>query len=71
MGKLLEAFTNNELYATEVIQKRSPKRQKLLEKSDKLYEKLRKKYNEKDKEILEQLLELVDRKSTRLNSSHL
>ena len=59
MGKILDAFANNELYTVEIIEKRSPKRQKLVGKSQKFYNKLIQKCNEEEKEILEQLLDAV------------
>ena len=59
MGKILDAFAENELYATEVIEKRSPQRQRLIEKSDELHSKLEQKLNSEDNELLEQLLEVI------------
>ena len=59
MGKILDAFAENELYTTEVIEKRSPQRQRLIEKSDELHSKLEQKLNSEDNELLEQLLEVI------------
>ena len=59
MGKILDAFVDNELYTTEVIEKRSPQRQRLIEKSDELHSKLEQKLNSEDNELLEQLLEVI------------
>lgn len=59
MGKILDAFVENELYTTEVIEKRSPQRQRLIEKSDELHSKLEQKLNSEDNELLEQLLEVI------------
>lgn len=63
MGKILDAFAENELYTTEVIEKRSPQRQRLIEKSDELHSKLEQKLNSEDNELLEQLLEVISDES--------
>ena len=46
MGKILQAFADGELYVTEIVQKRTPEHQKLIEKNLQLYNQLLQKLNE-------------------------
>ena len=59
MGKILDAFAENELYTTEVIEKRSPQRQRLIENTNEIHRKLEQNLNSEDNELLEQLLEVI------------
>ncbi|MBO5032990.1 MAG: hypothetical protein J6D08_14130 [Lachnospiraceae bacterium] len=59
MGKILEAFANNELLVVELSDKRSPQRKKLMEEGEKLHAALKEKLNDEQKEMLEQLIETI------------
>jgi len=57
MGKILEAFLDEQLCVDAVIDKRSPKHQKLCERAYELKMKLEGILNDEGKEFLEQLME--------------
>lgn len=59
MGKILQAFADGELYVTEIVQKRTPEHQKLIEKNLQLYNQLLQKLNEEEKEIFQNLLNVI------------
>lgn len=59
MGKILDAFASEKFMAKPVIEKRSPKRQELIEKVHTLHETLSKKLDDENKELLEELLNTV------------
>lgn len=59
MSTILEALTNNDLHVLEITEKRSPKRQKLIDLSVILRSKLEQNINDSDKELLDQLLNAV------------
>lgn len=59
MSTILEAFANDDLHILEITEKRSPKRQKLIDLSVVLRSKLEQNINDSDKELLDQLLNAV------------
>lgn len=59
MGKILQAFANGELYITEITQKRTPERQKLIEKNLQLYNELNEKLNDDEQKLLQNLLDVI------------
>lgn len=59
MSTILEALANNDLHVLEITEKRSPKRQKLIDLSVILRSKLEQNINDSDKELLDQLLNAV------------
>lgn len=59
MGKILQAFADGELHVTEIVQKRTPEHQKLIEKNLQLYNQLLQKLNEEEKEIFQNLLNVI------------
>jgi len=63
MGKILQTFANGELHITEIIQKRTPEHQKLIEKDLQLYNELKKKLKKKKKKLLEDLLDVISDES--------
>ncbi|NDO47179.1 DUF6809 family protein [Clostridium sp. MD294] len=59
MGKILQAFADGELYVTEIVQKRTPERQKLIEKNLQLYNELNEKLNDDEQKLLQNLLDVI------------
>jgi len=57
MGKILEAFLDEQLRVDAVIDQRSPEHQKLCERACELKTKLEGKLNDEEKELLEQLMD--------------
>lgn len=59
MGRILEAFAEDELHAIPSDEIRSPKHQKLCDKVCELQEKLEEKLNNEDKKLLNELMDAV------------
>lgn len=64
MGKILEAFLNDQLRIDEVTVKRTPEHQELCEKGYNLQEKLSKTLNSEEKEILTELVDTLFREGS-------
>lgn len=59
MGKILEAFAQDELHVIPSNEIRSPKHQKLCDRACELQEKLEEKLNNEEKELLNELMDVV------------
>ena len=60
MGRILEAFAEDELHVIPPKEIRSPKHQELCGKVCELLEKLKEKLNNEEKELLNELMDAVD-----------
>ena len=59
MGRILEAFAEDELHVIPSNEIRSPKRQELCDKACELQEKLEEKLNIEDKKLLNELMDAI------------
>ena len=60
MGKILDAFSDEQLLVNAVTEKRSPVHQKYCEQVCAFHKKLEEKLNEEQKKLLEQLLDAME-----------
>ena len=64
MGRILEAFAEDELHVIPSNEIQSPKHQKLFDKVCELQEKLEEKLNNEDKKLLDELMDAVAEESS-------
>ena len=64
MGRILEAFAEDELHVIPSDEIRSPKHQKLCDKVCELQDKLEEKLNNEDKKLLDELMDAVAEESS-------
>ena len=64
MGKILEAFADEQLFVILAEAKRSPEHQNAINKGCKLQEKLEERLNDEDKKLLSELMDMVSEESS-------
>lgn len=65
MGRILKAFAGDQLQVIEEIEKRTPERQKLIDKGYQLHTELEQKLSGEERELLEKLLDNISDESCR------